>query len=67
MTDRFKALTVVLEADTRSDDAEGLMRAIRQFRGVAEVRGEVADLDTHTATVRVRTEIGAKLMSILYP
>jgi hypothetical protein len=67
MTERFKALTVVLETDTRSDDAENLMRAILQLRGVADVRGEVYDLNTHTAMVRVRTELGAKLMAILYP
>lgn len=37
MSDRYFALTVVLEQDIRDDDAEPLIAAIRQMRGVADV------------------------------
>ena len=54
MTDRYNALTVVMEKDMRDDDAEALIAAIRQLRGVLSVSGNVADL-------------GQKLWSVLYP
>lgn len=65
MTDRYKALTVVLDKDERIDDAQPLIAAIQQMRGVAAVSGEVTDLDTHTAEMRVRNDIHAKLMAVL--
>lgn len=43
MTDRFNALTVVLEKDIREDDAQALLSAIGQLRGVLTVSGNVAD------------------------
>lgn len=67
MTDRIKALTVVLASNTREDDAEGVIKAIRLMRGVVSVTGEVEDLDTHVATMRVRTELNEKLLKVLYP
>lgn len=38
MTDRHVGYIVVLEAPTRSDDAEPTLAAIRQLRGVVDVR-----------------------------
>ena len=67
MTDRYNALTVVLEKDIRKDDAEALLRAIRQLRGVLDVTGHVADTDSYTAQERVRRELGEKLWNVLYP
>jgi hypothetical protein len=43
MTERFNTLTVVLEKDMRDDDAETLLTAIRQMRGVLSVKGNVSD------------------------
>ena len=43
MTDRYSSLTVVLERDIRDDDAEPLIAAIRQLRGVLRVVPKVAD------------------------
>jgi len=43
MTDRFHTLTVTLEREIRDDDAEALIKAIMQLRGVLDVQGEVAD------------------------
>jgi len=38
MTERFSGLVVILEDDIREDDAQPLIRAIAQLRGVMEVR-----------------------------
>ena len=67
MTDRFATLTVVLERDFRDDDAESLLTAIRQMRGVLSVTGNVTDLTAHMAEERARRELGAKLWQVLYP
>ena len=37
MTDRYDAFTVVLERNIRTDDAEPVLAAIRQLRGVLDV------------------------------
>lgn len=65
MTERFNALTVVLEEDLRADDAEALIAAIGQLRGVLSVSGNVADITTHTAQERARHELGQKLLAVL--
>lgn len=67
MTDRYNALTVILEKDIRDDDAEALLNAIRQLRGVLSVSGNVADFDSHLAQERARSELGQKLWNVLYP
>lgn len=67
MTDRYNALTVVLEKDIRDDDAEALLAAIRQLRGVLSVSGNVADMDDHIAQERVRHDLGQKLWDVLHP
>ena len=67
MTDRYNALTVVLEKDIRDGDAEALLAAIRQLRGVLTVSGNVADLGSHVAQERARHDLGEKLWHVLYP
>lgn len=67
MTDRYNALTVVLEQDIRSDDAEALIEAITCLRGVLKVTPRVANPDEHIAEMRVRQELGEKLWQVLYP
>lgn len=67
MTDRYNALTVVLERDIREDDARALIAAIRLLRGVLSVNGNVSDLEAHIADERARHDLGQKLMDILYP
>ena len=41
MTDRFFALTVVLDGNIRDDDAEPIIAAIKQLRHVKEVTPHV--------------------------
>lgn len=67
MTDRYSSLTVVLAHDTRDDDAEPLINAIRHLRGVLSVTGNVVDPLTHVAEIRVRNELEDKLWRVLYP
>lgn len=67
MTNRFNALTVVLEHDIREDEAQALIAAIQQLRGVLGVSGNVADPMNFVAEQRVRQELSTKLWSVLHP
>lgn len=66
MTDRFNALVVVLEDDIREDDAEKIIDAVKCLRGVLSVNGNVSDISSHTAEMRVKQELGKKLWDVLY-
>jgi hypothetical protein len=57
VSDRYKALTVALDRDTRDDDAQALIAAIRQLRGVVDVQPVEATADDWLARQRVRHEI----------
>ena len=61
MTDRFHSLTVVLERDMREDDAEALIDAIRMFRGVIGVDGNVTCIDSHIAEKRAKYEMTRRI------
>jgi len=65
MTDRYNALTVVLDRDIRSDDCEPLIAAIQQLRGVLSVTPNVSDFDDHVAFERARLELRTKLLQAL--
>lgn len=67
MTDRYNALIVVLEKNTREDDAQALITAIEQFRGVAAVTPHGADVTSVIAEARVRMAIAQKLHDVLFP
>lgn len=67
MTDRYHSLTVVLEQNTRDDDAKHIIDAIQMLRGVLSVTGNVANLESHLAEERARHDLGQKLWKILYP
>lgn len=56
MSDRVHSITVVLEKDIRSDDAEWVINAIKMIRGV-----------THMAEERARHALGQQLIAIIYP
>jgi len=64
MTDRYKGLTVSLEKDTREDDAEYILNAIRMIRGVASVEGNVSTPEDHMNRQQVRAEIRDKLYAL---
>jgi hypothetical protein len=67
MTDKYYALTVVLEKDIRKDDAEQIINAIRMIKYVLDVKGNVSNPDTWMAESRARRELGDKLFNVIYP
>jgi hypothetical protein len=66
MSDRYYALTVVLADDVRDDDAEPLINAIKQLRGVATVTPHVSDPSFHSAVMRAKTDITQRLWDALH-
>ena len=64
MTDRYRSLTVILEVDIRSDDAESLISAIQHLRGVHDVLPNIADSSDLIARSRARAEIREAVMGI---
>jgi hypothetical protein len=67
MTDRFHSLTVVLTKNIREDDAESLIEAILQFRGVASVAGNVADPLAYMAEQRALDAVRQQILNVIYP
>ena len=67
MTDRYYALTVILEKDMRDDDAECVINAIKMMKFVLDVKGNIANPDTWMAEERARRELGQKLLDIVFP
>lgn len=65
MTNRYNALTVVLETDIREDDAEALIVAIQQLRGVRDVVPNVADVNSMVAESRARLELLDTLIQLV--
>ena len=65
MTDRYNAIVVVLEKDTREDDAESLLSAIRMMRGVLSVTPNVTSIDHHIAYDRAYWNLREKLWKAL--
>lgn len=65
MTDRLNAIIVVLDRDTREDDAEPILEAIRQLKGVISVTGNVTDLSDHAARQLAKHEIKMQIFSLL--
>lgn len=61
MTDRIRHLTVTLDRDTRDDDAECLIAAIRQLKGVAVVEPRVVDVPDILARSAVRADVETRL------
>jgi len=65
MTDRYHSLTVALDDDLRVDDAQRLIDAIRQLRGVADVAGNVADVGDWVAERRAQQRLQMRLWDVL--
>lgn len=57
VTDRFIALTVLLDHEIREDDAEPLITAIQMIKGVSKVTPVVANVDVYFAYEKARNEI----------
>ena len=67
VTDKIKALTVVLEEDFYDDGVEHLVNAIKMMKGVLTVETHVSDLNLMIAEERVRNDWRNKLLKLLWP
>lgn len=67
MTDRYFALTVALEKDTRDDDAEPIINAIKMIKGVLNVKGNVSSPETWMAQERALAALREDLIKIVFP
>jgi len=67
MTDRYHTLTVTLEREIRDDDAEALIKAIMQMRGVLDVQGEVAEFEFYAAREQAKRDLREELLEVLLP
>jgi hypothetical protein len=65
MTERYAALTIILEQNMRDDDTESLITAIRQLRGVLDVQPVPASLELLIAESRVRRDLITRLYAVL--
>lgn len=67
MTDRYYALTVVLDKDIRSDDCESIINAIKMMKRVIDVKGNVSTPESWMAESRALHETRMKLWEVLNP
>lgn len=65
MTDRYAGFLVTLDHDTREDDAEAIMAAIRQLRGVLEVKPVVSTYEVDIAEARAKRAILDRIQATL--
>ena len=65
MTDRVKALTVVLDMDYREDDIQALAQAIGQMKGVTAVALQKLEPNDYENRARIRAELTEKLYDVL--
>jgi hypothetical protein len=65
MTDRLKGCWVSFTHDIRDDDAEALLSAIRQLRGVVGAEGEVSSSADWMARQHVKHEIRDRLVELI--
>lgn len=67
MSKRINTVTVVLEKETRDDDCEAILNAIRMVKGVLRAEPNTADSTEYMAQERARSELGQKLWEVIYP
>ena len=67
MTDRIAGFVVSLEHDTREDDVQAILSAIRHIKGVVSVEPVIAEPDMMIAAARVRADLVKRLWKALDP
>lgn len=65
MTDRLKALTVILEEPIRDDDCQPIIAAILCLKGVADVSTHVADFDHYVAVSQAQRDLEQRILAVL--
>lgn len=67
MSDRIRALTIILDDDYSNEAVQPLINAISQIKGVLKVEKEItSSLEYSTAYERAKTELANKLWKVLY-
>lgn len=66
MTDRAKGCWVAFDRDIRTDDAEALVQAIKQLRGVSAVELNIANPDDWMNRKRIAHSMGQKIIDLIY-
>lgn len=67
MTDRYFALTVLLDKDIREDDAQPIIDAIKMIRRVKAVEPHVSNMEVWAGETRARMKLAEEIWSILFP
>ncbi len=65
MTDRVKAITVILERDNREDDIQHLCDAIMLFQGVASVEKQIVTSADFIAATRAELAMRKRIYKAL--
>lgn len=65
MSDRIHSITIILAEDLHEDDAEVLVAACRQFRGVLSVKSNVSEYADEVAAERVAKRARAAIAAAL--
>ncbi len=65
MADRYSGVVVTFERDIRDEDADPILAAIRQLRGVITVKPLKGNAELHIAQERIRHEMFQKLLKVL--
>lgn len=65
MSDRINTITVVLAEDTRDDDCESILTAIRMVKGVLRATPNVSKPSDYMAEERAKHELRKKLRDVL--
>ncbi len=64
MSDRINGVVVVLANDMRIDDAEATMNAMKQIKGVIEVKPKIVGPDDHIVATRMRVQFAQMLQQM---
>lgn len=65
MTDRLNSFIVVLEQDIREDDAQETLIALRNIKGVLDVKPNTTEVNTIIYESRIKTKYRLKLFKAL--
>lgn len=65
MSDHYNGFFVILKHDTKDDEAQATINAIKQIRGVIDVQPHIADPDVAIAKAQLRAELFQELFEVL--
>jgi hypothetical protein len=66
VTERHAGYIVSLDESVRDEDAEQIITALRQIRGVVSVRPVVEDVQAHIGQERARAELSSRITAALH-